>query len=734
MQQQEKLSGVVENITFQNFDTGFAVIQITDENGDVIDVVGPLAGSVPGEELVLAGRYVEHSQYGRQFEASQCVYYMPEEKSAVLKYLGSGALPGVGPAIAKRIVKEFGERSLEVLATSPEKLTKVRGISPSGARRIGERFKEMYGIREAMSALASLGLTSHESIMLYRTYQEDTVASVQNNPYLLCGAPTYVSFARADAIAGRMGLDFDSIERTRAAVLYTLRHNLQNGHTCLEYEQLLQTASGYFRIPFEQAERQLHALIDSAEAIQVEYDANYIYLPEYAKAEMSAAIRLKEMAERRYEPPPQMDDWLAMRQQAEGIRYAPLQIKAIQNALTHGTMVITGGPGTGKTTTLNAVLTLFEQQAMRVLLAAPTGRAAKRMTELTGRKATTIHRLLEAAYAPGSQRAVFGKNHGNPLRCEVLVLDEMSMVDALLFENVLDALEPGTRLVMVGDAEQLPSVGAGNVLKGILDSGVVPSVTLDEIFRQAAESLIVTNAHRIMSGEMPLNGEREDDFFFLLGANEVCQQLVGDLVARRLPKSYDFSPFEDIQVLCPGRRGLLGTEMLNTHLQSLLNPPQSGKPELTRAGVTFRQGDKVMQIKNNYDLPYTDATGEPGTGAFNGDIGVIESLNPKTASLTVRCEDRLLQYTGADLHELELAYAVTIHKSQGSEFEAVVIPLSDTPQKLQYRNLLYTAVTRAKQLCVIVGEQPIMTQMVHNDKRNNRFSCFAHFLKDDTLG
>ncbi|MGD9560468.1 MAG: ATP-dependent RecD-like DNA helicase, partial [Oscillospiraceae bacterium] len=526
----------------------------------------------------------------------------------------------------------------------------------------------------------------------------------------------------------------DARMRVRAALQYTLRHNLGNGHTCLPQEKLLQTACSFFAIAPEDAELELAACAEVGEVYEVCYGgAAYVYLAEPFRAEMGAALRVREMASLGTKPPQQAEEWIAGREAVLGIRYAPLQKEAILQALCQGAVVITGGPGTGKTTAINAIIALYEQQAERVLLAAPTGRAAKRMSELTGRKAATIHRLLEVDFSGGEEFPRFKRNNKNPLRCDVLIVDEMSMVDTFLFESLLLALRPGCRLVMVGDADQLPSVGPGNVLKGIIESGVVPVVALTEIFRQAAASLIVKNAHRIIEGQMPQKGEKEDDYFFLHAVGSACQQMVGALAAERLPASFGFSPFSDIQVLCPGRKGPLGVEHLNERLQQALNPPGPEKPELRRFEQSFRLGDKVMQVKNNYDLPFVRDDGEPGAGVFNGDIGRIEALDAAMNQMVVRYEDRRVTYGMDELHELELAYAVTIHKSQGSEFEAVIIPLSEVPARLQYRNLLYTGVTRAKQLCILVGEEQILENMVRAGRKNQRYSCFAAFLKDEEL-
>lgn len=731
---QERITGTVESVTFQNPDNGYTVLSLLCDDGEEVTVVGTLAGGAPGETLQLAGRWVQHREYGRQFEAAACSYHLPESTADIERYLGSGVLPGIGPATAKRIVRQFGEESLELLARAPERLAEVRGFSPEKAREAGRRFMEIFGLREAMISLGRLGLDAHESVQVYRLFGAHTMEMVAQNPYRLCAYPLYISFARADAIAHAMEYAPGSRQRARAALIYTLRHNLGNGHTCVPRDKLLETVTGFFAIEPEQAELELAAACEAGETQQVEYGGRaFLYLAEPFRAEMGAALRVRTLAALPSAAPPRLEALLAAQEEAGGMQYAPMQKKAILTALESNAMVITGGPGTGKTTAVNAIIALYESQAERVLLAAPTGRAAKRMSELTRRKAATIHRLLEVDFSGGEEFPRFKRNDKNPLRCDVLIVDEMSMVDAFLFESLLTALRPGCRLVMVGDADQLPSVGPGNVLRGIIDSGVVPVVELREIFRQAASSLIVKNAHRIVAGALPEAGTREDDYFFIKAAGSACQHLVCELAAQRLPAGYGLDPLTGIQVLCPGRKGPLGTEALNARLQQLINPPAADKPEIKRMDRVLRLGDKVMQVRNNYDIPYTRTDGAPGAGAFNGDIGVITRVNPKVGALTVLCDDRHVEYAAENLHELDIAYAITIHKSQGSEFEAIIIPLSEVPARLQYRNLLYTGVTRAKRVCVLAGEERILEAMVRAGNKNRRFSCFSEFLKDEAL-
>ncbi len=732
MQQElEVLIGRVENVSYESEESGFAVLKLADENGELISVVGPLAGSVPGEELTLRGKYNIHSSYGPQFHAEACTYRLPQDADDILQYLASGVLPGVGPVVARRIVERFGTETLQVLAQDPEKLSEVSGFSKKKALTAGRVFLERYGTREAMLSLTNLGLSMTEAVDLYRYYEKNTIQQVKENPYCLCGYPLFFSFARADMLAEHFAFDSQCDERVQAAVLYTLRHNLQNGHSCLPEEQMKKTVSSYFRLPTEAVDRGISALLESDRIQMVDEEPKKLFLPEMMSAEMSIAGILLSKVHCEIPLSKKLEKSIKALEQHAGVSYAERQKEAIRLAMQCGVVVITGGPGTGKTTTVNAILALLEEQAERVLLAAPTGRAAKRMSELTSRSASTIHRLLEVDFRSGMETPSFKRNAQNPLRCDVMIVDEVSMVDALLFESLLLALKPNCRLILVGDIDQLPSVGAGDVLRCILQSGKIPSVSLNEIFRQAATSLIVRNAHEIMLGNTLQEGGKNDDFFFLRAKGQTAQDLICDLVARRLPQSYSFSPISDIQVLCPSRKEALGTVVMCSILQERLNPASPQKTELKRQGFVFREGDKVMQVKNNYDIPWTRLCGEVGAGAFNGDIGIIESIDVRAGVLTVLCEDRRVLYSMEHLHELELAYAVTIHKSQGSEFEAVVMAVTGVPKPLQYRNLLYTGVTRAKRLCVLVGEDEVLVEMVHNAKKNIRFSHLTQFLQGD---
>lgn len=732
----ERLNGMVVQVVFQSGETGFCVLELLLADGDTATVVGDLAGVAPGEELTLTGSWTEHPSFGRQFKAVSCEYRLPDTESAILQYLSSGVVTGVGPVMARRIVDAFGSRTLEVLQTDCELLAQhVKGVSLAKARQIGREFNNLVGLRECVDRLGRLGISAACAMAAYRQYGEITVTRVLENPYLLCESPVSVPFAQADDAAAALGLDPESEFRRRAGILHVLRHNLNNGHTCLPEQKLLSAAAGFLMTEPELLALVLERMVDEAVLLrQVYREQSFLYLPEYFRAEFYSAVRLKELMAIPSAPVRGLEAAIDRQQIISGVTYAPLQRQAIITALTERGMVLTGGPGTGKTTTVNAILGLLEDEQLRVSLAAPTGRAAKRLSELTGHKASTIHRLLEVDPKSGGEQLRFVHNESNHLRADVVIVDEMSMVDALLFESLLRALRPSCRLILVGDSNQLPSVGAGNVLRGIIDSGKMPVVCLTEIFRQAAKSLIVSNAHRIVGGENPVAGGREDDFFFMQTDGAAGPELVCDLVAKRLPASYGFSPTRDIQVLCATRLGPLGTENLNRRLQQLLNPPMRGKNQLENRGTTWREGDKVMQTRNNYDITWRRDDGEEGAGAFNGDIGVIEHVDRRGSALQVRFDDRVCQYEGEDIAQLELAYAVTVHKSQGSEFEAVILPVAEVPAKLCYRNLLYTGVTRAKKLLILPGQASVLGAMVRNDRRILRYSCFCDLLQDEALG
>ncbi|MBQ4643067.1 MAG: ATP-dependent RecD-like DNA helicase [Oscillospiraceae bacterium] len=729
-QEPERISGTVDGIVAYKPESGFVVFDL-DMQGELVTVVGELGKVEAGEEVSLTGTFASHPTYGTQFRADVCERRLPASATAIRKYLSGGSFKGVGPALAKRIVEAFGEYTLEVIENTPLELARVKGVSQKLALEINEEFQRAFGARKVMTALQDFGLPAAIAVRAWKKWGTNATDFIKENPYLLCDPDIGLEFADADAIFIKKG-DPHDIRRLKAGIKHVLAHNLDNGHTCLPEESLLAASAGLLGEADEMADA-LEQLIDKEELC--EYNRNgrrYIYLPELFIAETTAAGRLKMMLMgSEGSSSPALDKTIELLEEELGIEYDSLQKRALKNAVQNHVFVLTGGPGTGKTTTLNALIRLLEQQGDEVLLAAPTGRAAKRLSELTGHEAKTIHRLLEVDYSGNELIPVFRRNERNPLKCDTLIVDEMSMVDSLLFDSLLRALPFHSRLVMVGDSDQLPSVGAGNVLHDLIRSDILPSVRLDTIFRQAAESMIVTNAHDIVNGEYPYLESKDNDFFFLPRQTESeCAAAVCQLCEKRLPKAYGYSPLWDIQVLCPGKRGEAGTWNLNIELQKRLNPPDGKKKEFRHGGHLFREGDKVMQTRNDYDMTWTKDDGEIGRGVFNGDIGIIEKMDPIGRMMAIRFDDRVAEYPYDSANELDHAYAVTVHKSQGSEFEAVIIPLFEANSRLYYRNLLYTAVTRAKKLLIIVGSARAVMTMVDNNRKTGRFTNLRFMIKD----
>ena len=723
----EQLEGTVEDIIYENPDNGYTVFEVS--GGGALTVVCGVVGELhAGESVICRGKFENHATYGRQFHARECETDMPKDLEAVYAFLASGSLPYIGAKTANKLLDKFGAAALDVIANDPARLTEIPGISPDKADRIQQEFKRMFGMRELIAYLAQFEISPRRAMEVFRVFGPGAMQAISANPYLLCGEPLQLDFRHADSIAQYYHMEGDCAQRLEAALLRTLRHNAGNGHTCLPRAQLLETASNFIHQPPEKLARALDQCI-GAEVLCIKmFDGTpYIYLPDLLAAEQDIAHRLGILAQRGKNTARDLDRNLQVLELTQGFAYAPLQKEAIRKAMTENCLVLTGGPGTGKTTTVNAILQLLENQAERVALCAPTGRAAKRLSELTGRKASTIHRLLEVDYTGGV--VSFIHNDKNLLKYDVVILDEMSMVDVKLFQALIAALRYSCRIIMVGDADQLPSVGPGNLLGEIIRSGCVPTVCLNEIFRQAAQSLIVENAHRIIAGEPLKKGGRADDFFFLETDGEAAQKLVCDLVTTRLPRSYGFDPIRDIQVLCPTKLGPTGTQALNVELQNLLNPERRGKPQLQSASRVFRVGDKVMQVRNNYEIVWNRIGGEQGVGAYNGDIGIVESIDPRTRSMVVRMDDRRLLYQAENLSELEIAYAITVHKSQGSEFPAVILPVAQVPPRLCYRNLFYTGVTRARKLCIVAGRRDVVNRMMGNVRQNLRYSGLRQLLQ-----
>lgn len=728
--QLQKLEGVVEHVIYENAESGYAVFEVNASDQDIV-VAGNVGGIDNGMHVTVYGHMVNHPSYGEQFRAESCEASLPQDTAGLLSYLSSGVLPYIGPSTAKKIVKAFGEETLNIISETPQKLCEIKGITPEKAAIISNEFRRMYGVREVIAWFARYGLSAQSAVTAYRAYGPHTVEALTQNPYLLCGEPLQLKFAQVDAIAAALQFESGSRLRVAAGLLYALRHNAGNGHTCLPRAKLLESTAKFLRVEPQDIEAGLEELLQAGELRTRSFEeTEYIYLPDLLSAEEDIAARLGELATFPTEPPKTLESDIRALEIAQGFAYAPLQRDAIRTALSSRVMVLTGGPGTGKTTTVNAILSLYEALYDRVALCAPTGRAAKRLSELTNHTASTIHRLLEVDYTTGMVR--FIHNEKNLLKYDVIILDEMSMVDVKLFQALLAAARYHCRIIMVGDADQLPSVGPGNILGEILRVQAIPTVRLTDIFRQAQKSLIVQNAHRIVQGQMPQKGAAADDFFMIESAGLACQRLVCDLVSTRLPKAYGFDPIRDIQVLCPTKVGPTGSVELNARLQEVLNPPAPGKPQIggEKGSKILRLGDKVMQIKNDYDITFERAGAEAGVGAYNGDLGIITAIDRESRSVTVMMDDRKYVYSADQLNELEPAYAVTVHKSQGSEFPAVIVPVADVPARLCYRNLLYTGVTRARKLCVLTGSSRTIQTMVRNVRQNMRYSGLRYLLED----
>lgn len=722
------LTGTVEDVVFFNEDNGYIVVDL-DCNGELVTVVGNLGDVRDGESLTLLGEYINSPKYGRQFKAEVCERSLPNTESAVRKFLGSGVISGVGPSMAKRIVTAFGSSALEVIENDPKQLSSIKGISPESALKIGSEFRRIAGLRKAVTYFARYSITPAVVAAAWKKYEIHTIQAVEDNPYCLCGSGIDLPFREADRLAQAMDFPMDSEERVLAGIIWCLKVNANNGHTCVRENDLSDNVTYELGVNERQFWDGLMMAEQRCEIVRCDkYDDKFVFLSEYYRAECYIAEKLAEMIKRNDCGEEDFSEEIAGIEWEQGIQYEALQKEAIRGCMNNHVFILTGGPGTGKTTTLNAVISLCRQRKLKMKLAAPTGRAAKRMADLTGAPAQTIHRLLEVDF--GTSAHSFKRREDNPLTCDVLIIDEMSMVDTLLMESVLRAVRPRTRLIMVGDSNQLPSVGAGNILRDLISGGRVPAVELKEIFRQAAQSLIVTNAHRIVRGEMPVLNDRRNDFFFMPTASEEeTLRLVIELCRTRLPNTYGYSALEDIQVLCPSRMGTVGTQSINKELQLALNPPAKNRTEVKYGSTLFRTGDKIMQTKNDYDAEWRRGA-ELSHGIFNGDIGMIRRVDKVNGKLDIDFDGRMTTYDGDMMKKIEHAYAVTIHKSQGSEYPAVVIPLPNGMDRLTYRNLLYTAVTRAKNILILIGTPAKVKSMVENDRRMQRYSCLKPMLED----
>ena len=725
-----ELSGSVEDVIYKNADNGYTVINLGCDEG-LIAVVGNLGDVNEGERLSLRGGWITSPKYGRQFKAAMCERSMPETESEISAYLGSGVIKGLGPAIAKKIVKQFGTEALDIIDNDCMQLTVIKGITSDKALYISNEYHKITGVNEVIKFLGEYNFGPAHAISVWSAFEHDSIKQIKTNPYILCTSGIDIDFRSVDRMAADLGFDAENSDRVRAGIVYVLHENANAGHTCLPTEKLRESVCDNLGIERRQFESCLDDCEEKDWVVRITLGKReFVYLPEYYLAETYIAKKLAFMLRTSAQYEKDYSDEIRGVEFSENIQYEDLQRAAISACLTGSVFILTGGPGTGKTTTLNGVIKILKAQKKRILLCAPTGRAAKRMSDLTGEPARTIHRLLEVDFnAKGELK--FKRNETNPLPADVVIADEMSMVDALLMCSLVRAIKPTSKFIMVGDSNQLPSVGAGNVLKDLIASHYIPSVELKEIFRQAAQSLIVTNAHRIVNGEFPVLDDRQNDFFFMNKSLESdIAGLVIQLAKQRLPDTYGFSPIDDIQVLCPTKMGIAGTKELNKQLQSALNPPSQNKAELKFFDVIFRTGDKVMQTKNDYDVLWTK-NNEKGSGIFNGDIGIIRSVDRFSQNVTIDFEGRVAIYTSEMLRRLEHAYAITIHKSQGSEYDAVIIPITAFTHNLLYRNLLYTGVTRAKKMIIVIGTKELVKTMVDNNRKMLRYSLLRPLLEKE---
>ena len=731
MREHEKIriSGVVSHVTFTNKENGFTVLEL--ESGDeLVTAVGVMPELNAGELLELSGYWDFHASFGRQFKVEMCERRMPASAGDILRYLSSGGVKGIGPKTAVKVVEKFGEETFEVLENEPERLAQIKGISLEKAKEISADFKKQFAVREIMIALERYGMTTAECVAAFRVFGARASDIITRNPYALCSEGVGFSFSRAETVAQALPSPPDKGYRLQAGVLHVMSHNLSNGHTCIPRDKLFAPCAELLSTNDDTVDITIDELVGSGRLVSRDINGReFLFLPYIYKAEKNAAEHIKQLLKFPPAGRPAPEKEVDRLEKQTGIKYGKRQREAIITAVEKGMLILTGGPGTGKTTTLNGILRFFEEDGLKVALAAPTGRAAKRMSEVTGRNAKTIHRLLEVEWDK-NDRPQFSRNARNPLEANAVILDELSMVDITLFSSFLEALPIGCRLIMVGDSDQLPPVGAGNVLHDLISSGEIPVVELKEVFRQAMKSLIVENAHRIVKGDAPILNVSDKDFFFIQNESPfLAAKTVTDLCTARLPKAYGYSPLDNIQVICPSRMGDSGTYNLNRMLQSALNPQDAAKAEITVAGTVFREGDKVMQTRNNYNIEWTSSDSE-GTGIFNGDIGMLRKIDMRTRTVDIMFDDRKAVFPFESLQELELAYAVTVHKSQGNEFDVVVMPVAGVPPRLAYRNLLYTGVTRAKKMLVLVGSKRQVCAMAANDKKARRYSALEHFLKE----
>ena len=723
--------GTVQSVIFQNEENGYTVLRLVTEEGELITVVGCIPCAAPGEHLGVSGTWETHPQHGAQLRAEEVERRLPEDAEELISYLGSGICKGLGPATARRLVERFGAETAEVISSQPEKLSLIKGITARRAMEISESFRRHMGLRRLMAFLAQYGLPPVLAIRLRQIYGDGALDAIRRDPYLLSADAGGLPFSAADEIAMSMGFSARSPERLRSALLFELSHNEGNGHVFLPRPKLL-AATAQLLGDEDGVEEALDTLIDEGKVFsETVANVEACYLLRLHEAEDYACRKLTNLLSATADVSSRAGKTVDEIEAAQGITYAPLQRKAVELAAEHGVLILTGGPGTGKTTTVRGIVSLFERMGLAIVLAAPTGRAAQRLGELTGREAQTVHRLLGMSWNEATHEVTFTKGEKEPLEADAVIVDEMSMVDLPLFAALLRSLRPGTRLVMVGDADQLPSVGAGNVFSDLIRSGKVETVFLREVFRQAERSAIIRNAHAVNAGEPPRLQNDQGDFYFLCRRDaQRAVSTVVELCRTRLPEKMGI-PVSDIQVLTPTRKGPAGTENLNRLLQEALNPPKPGQPEVHWGDRVYRPGDRVMQTRNDYDILWEKEDGTVGSGVFNGDVGHVQAIDPAGEWLAILYEDRKALYSLEMLSEIDLAYAQTVHKAQGSEYPCVVLCAMPSAPGLMVRGVLYTALTRARELLILVGDDAAVREMAANDRRARRYSGLrwrlAHF-------
>lgn len=729
----EEVTGTVESVVYRNEQNGYTILEVSTDKKEIVTVVGTMPFVSEGENITVRGSYVVHSEYGRQLKADSFEKRIPEQPDAILKYLSSGVIKGIGPKTAEKIVEKYGADTFEVMSNHPDWLADFKGISPRRALEIGDEIRRQMGFYRLFDFCRDV-VPMHVALRIYQNYGERAVEQLRTNPYALCGKIRGFSFTAADQIAMGAGGAPDARERVLGATVRVLERACETGgHACLPVKQVVIEVASLLELdPKEVAEHEKDFVLEKQIGYLHRKADSLLYINRFYEAERSIAGRLLQLDRAcvRYRVE-DMEPLVNRAMLESGLEYAAMQRKAIFEAASSGVLIITGGPGTGKTTIIKALIRIYESMGCEVALAAPTGRAAKRMAESTACEARTIHRLLEVEFrdeADGDEGATFARNEHNLLDADIIIIDEASMIDMFLMQALLAAIRPGARLVLLGDCDQLPSVGAGNVLHDLINSGCFNTVRLTEIFRQGSESLIVTNAHRINRGEMPVTDARDKDFFFMKREGGALISTLAEVTAKRLPATYGVSAFDKIQVITPTRKGAAGTEALNQLLQAELNPPAKDKAEKKFRNVVFREGDKVMQIRNNYDLTW-DEDGKERFGIYNGDIGVIGKIYDRQSYMMVSFDGREVKYGFDLLEDLELAYAITVHKSQGSEYPFVVMPVTDFPPMLMTRNLLYTAVTRAKTMAVLIGREDALSRMVENDRETVRYTGLCDMLQ-----